>query len=97
MYDDLQRSASHIQLRLPFCIYLLPKVNGATAAHFFKVNNKFSDFDREIGQPRAAGTKKECHALFDPIWKQNKHIKREQAYGRLANVLGIPHNECHFG
>lgn len=41
--------------------------------------------------------KKECHALFDPVWKQNKNIKREHAYGRLANVLGIPHRECHFG
>jgi len=41
--------------------------------------------------------KKECHALFDPVWKINKNIKREQAYGRLANALGIPRNECHFG
>ncbi len=41
--------------------------------------------------------KKECHALFDPVWKQNKNIKREHAYGRLANVLNIPINECHFG
>ncbi|MCM3273768.1 zinc-finger-containing protein [Paenibacillus elgii] len=41
--------------------------------------------------------KKECHALFDPVWKENKNIKREQAYGRLASVLGIPHEECHFG
>ena len=41
--------------------------------------------------------KKECHALFDPVWKTNKNIKREHAYGRLANVLGIPKNECHFG
>jgi hypothetical protein len=40
--------------------------------------------------------KKECHALFDPVWKM-KHIKRELAYGRLANILGIPHRECHFG
>ncbi|MNP36420.1 hypothetical protein D3C76_1298080 [compost metagenome] len=41
--------------------------------------------------------KKKCHTLFDPVWKLNKNIKREQAYGRLANVLGIPHAECHFG
>ncbi|MNO23023.1 hypothetical protein D3C76_128150 [compost metagenome] len=41
--------------------------------------------------------KKECHALFDPVWKLNKNIKREHAYGRLANVLDIPSNECHFG
>lgn len=41
--------------------------------------------------------KKQCHAMFDPVWKQNKNIKREQAYGRLANCLGINIHECHFG
>lgn len=40
--------------------------------------------------------KKECHALFDPVWKKKK-IKRSAAYIRLANLLGIPHSECHFG
>lgn len=41
--------------------------------------------------------KMQCHALFDPAWRGNKRINREQAYGRLANVLGIPADECHFG
>ena len=41
--------------------------------------------------------RKMCHALFDPIWKNNARIRREQAYGRLANVLGIPVSDCHFG
>jgi hypothetical protein len=41
--------------------------------------------------------KKECHALFDPVWKKNKNINREHAYGRLANKLDISINECHFG
>ncbi len=41
--------------------------------------------------------KMQCHVLFDPIWKNNKRINREQAYGKLANVLNIPANECHFG
>lgn len=41
--------------------------------------------------------KKKCHTLFDAVWKDNKRINREQAYGRLANVLGIPASECHFG
>ena len=41
--------------------------------------------------------KMQCHALFDPVWKGNKRINREQAYGRLANLLGIPPEACHFG
>lgn len=41
--------------------------------------------------------KKQCHTLFDPVWKQNKSIKRKQAYQQLANALEIPIKECHFG
>jgi len=41
--------------------------------------------------------KKYCHDLFDPAWKGNKNLNREKAYGRLATILEIPHNECHFG
>ncbi|MBY9079539.1 hypothetical protein KIH86_03840 [Paenibacillus sp. HN-1] len=41
--------------------------------------------------------KMKCHSLFDPVWKLNKSIKREFAYRCLANALGIPMNECHFG
>jgi len=43
------------------------------------------------------GLKKKCHALFEPIWKDSKYINREQAYGKLANVLNIPASDCHFG
>jgi len=41
--------------------------------------------------------KKECHTLFDPIWQNNKNIKRTDAYKMLAKLLDIPVNECHFG
>lgn len=41
--------------------------------------------------------KKKCHSLFDPVWKLNKHLKREDAYACLAIKLGIPIHECHFG
>jgi len=39
----------------------------------------------------------QCHAMFDPLWKNKGPISREQAYVWLAEVLGIPHRECHFG
>lgn len=38
-----------------------------------------------------------CHVLFDPVWQNSKIINKEQAYGKLANLLKIPANECHFG
>jgi len=41
--------------------------------------------------------KKRCHALFDPVWKNNNRISRGQAYSKLANILGISVIECHFG
>lgn len=40
--------------------------------------------------------KKQAHALFDPQWKTGRKT-RSQAYGELANTLGIPARECHFG
>ncbi|KOP68932.1 hypothetical protein AMS62_03245 [Bacillus sp. FJAT-18019] len=42
------------------------------------------------------GLKKRCHSLFDSAWKVKK-IRRRQAYSRMAERLGIPVNECHFG
>ena len=41
--------------------------------------------------------KKKCHALFDPIWDKDRILHRSHAYNKLAKLLGIPHNECHFG
>jgi hypothetical protein len=47
--------------------------------------------DRELRE-----LKKECHALFDPVWRGRK-LTRKIAYFRLAQALGIPSKECHFG
>ncbi|QWL60679.1 hypothetical protein HQ400_21660 (plasmid) [Aeromonas jandaei] len=40
--------------------------------------------------------KKQAHAAFDPLWK-GKHMKRGQAYGWLAEQLGIDKSDCHIG
>lgn len=40
--------------------------------------------------------KKECHALFDPLWKSGR-ITRNDGYKSLAKALNIPHKDCHFG
>lgn len=47
--------------------------------------------------------KKKAHAAFDPTWvRRVKHGKgkgraRQQAYGWLAEALGIPREQCHIG
>ncbi|USL16590.1 MULTISPECIES: zinc-finger-containing protein [Bacillus cereus group] len=40
--------------------------------------------------------KKTCHDLFDITWK-NKILNRTEAYKRLARLLGIKQEDCHFG
>lgn len=46
--------------------------------------------------------KMKCHHKFDSFWKdfpssKKRHSARNQAYKRLAEELGIPVEECHFG
>ena len=41
--------------------------------------------------------KVQCHALFDPVWKNKGPVSRTQAYDWLAEILDIPQRECHFG
>lgn len=42
--------------------------------------------------------KKKCHNLFDPIWKgKSAGKKRSQLYHKLADCMGIPVEQCHFG
>lgn len=40
-----------------------------------------------------------CHDLFDPMWKgkRKSHKKRKDLYAWLAEEMGIPLDECHFG
>ena len=40
--------------------------------------------------------KRACHDLFDVVWKTGK-LRRNTAYGRLAEALGIPVADCHIG
>ena len=40
-----------------------------------------------------------CHDLFDAMWKGKKkaHKKRRDLYAWLADAMGIPVEDCHFG
>lgn len=55
--------------------------------------------DRALGILADAEMRKwkmKCHKLFDPFWK-GKRSARRTMYGRLAEQMGIPVSECHFG
>lgn len=40
-----------------------------------------------------------CHELFDSMWKGKKKAqkKRKDLYSWLADAMGVPVEECHFG
>lgn len=64
--------------------------------HDHKVNGAYIPLGR-LANRELRELKKQCHALFDPTWQKDKRLNRDKAYGRLANRLGIPIEECHFG
>lgn len=39
--------------------------------------------------------KMKCHDVFDKLWHNSK--ERNELYKRLANIMNIPVDECHFG
>lgn len=43
--------------------------------------------------------KRICHAVFDPMWQGDKHPQRHrrEMYAWLAEQMGIPASDCHFG
>ena len=48
--------------------------------------------------------KRQCHALFDPLWKRRmvisdckKQVARGLGYAWLARELGIDAKDCHIG
>lgn len=55
-----------------------------------------------LANPEMRKWKKQCHALFDPMWStastsKKRHQQRNLAYKNLAKRLDIPVSECHFG
>lgn len=40
--------------------------------------------------------KMRAHAAFDPLWKSGR-MRRKEAYGWLAEKLGIDPADCHIG
>lgn len=54
---------------------------------------------RALGAPSNAmlrRAKMAAHSAFDPLWKSGE-MARSDAYGLLANLLGIPKSKCHIG
>lgn len=49
-----------------------------------------------LANERLRTLKMEAHKQFDPIWKSGL-MSRKEAYRWLADMLGIPTDECHIG
>jgi len=49
-----------------------------------------------LANPQLRQLKSAVHAKFDPAWKSGE-FTRSEAYGWLAEQLGIPKHECHIG
>lgn len=41
--------------------------------------------------------RKIAHAVFDRIWRYNRHMKRSDAYKWLSRQMGLPIEETHIG
>lgn len=52
-----------------------------------------------LSNARMRSGKSFCHAMFDKRWRSapNKRKARTQQYEWLAEQMGIPVEECHFG
>lgn len=62
-----------------------------------------------LANPELRLWKRKAHAVFDPIWQErldrkrrldstyNKGMARGGRYKKLAELLGIPKQECHIG
>ena len=52
-----------------------------------------------LADARMRAGKQMCHAVFDSKWKgkPKAHKKRQDLYRWLAQRMGIPIDDCHFG
>lgn len=55
-----------------------------------------------LGNAQMRDMKMKCHELFDKQWKteptlERQRYMRKRAYQRLADLLNIPLEICHFG
>lgn len=54
---------------------------------------------RPLGTPGDSATKrarKAAHKAFDPLWRTRVFASRFDAYGWLAEQLGLTRSECHI-
>lgn len=71
-------------------IYLCTWCSAYVWVHKWTDNPKWTLANAELRELR-----KECHALFDPIWQSWKQ-KRHNAYNWLSQKLWIPFKETHI-
>lgn len=52
-----------------------------------------------LSTPKMREMKKKVHGMFDELWlhEKDRRTARTKAYAFLAEKMGIPVEECHFG
>lgn len=72
-------------------MYRCPKCDASVGMHPFTAIPLGTLADKALRNAR-----KECKAPFERLYL-DRRMTRDQAYARLAEHLGIPVGECHFG
>ena len=49
-----------------------------------------------LAKPELMELRKQCHALFDPLWKSKK-MRRHEAYRWLAKKMNLQFKHAHIG
>ena len=49
-----------------------------------------------LADPMLREAKKKAHYAFDPLWKSGS-MSRHEAYGLMAELMGIPREQAHIG
>lgn len=58
--------------------------------------NWYSWGGKDMASPTVIRARRVCHDMFDPVW-QRDHLSRGEAYRRLAGLLEMTPEACHFG
>lgn len=77
------------------------KIYYCTKCHAFVGTHKHEPWKAKgiLSNYRMRELRTECHEIFDKLWKnaENPIKERRKKYKWLAEEMGIPVEECHFG
>lgn len=77
----------------PLKFWNCPECKAYTGCH---ANSPVNKPKGRLANAELRKLKMEAHAAFDPLWKTGR-MSRSDAYGILADRLGIKMSKCHIG